>query len=250
MSVKEYLPACFAGMPIFTYDMVDSTNNAAKRYFLDGGILPALFIADGQTAGRGRNGRSFFSPSGAGLYMSLALPINTSPDKAISFTAIAAVAVCKAIEQLTDIRPAIKWVNDIYVSERKVCGILVEAMPDKDGNMAAVIGIGINLTDAGFPDDLRGIACSLNEPELSREELAGAIISRLARYLDGEDWLAEYRGYSMIMGKTVRCIHGNEVFTGKAIAIDERGGLMVEDGKGKIRTLRSGEISLRLAPEE
>ena len=189
MSVKEYLPACFAGMPIFTYDMVDSTNNAAKRYFLDGGILPALFIADGQTAGRGRNGRSFFSPSGAGLYMSLALPINTSPDKAISFTAIAAVAVCKAIEQLTDIRPAIKWVNDIYVSERKVCGILVEAMPDKDGNMAAVIGIGINVLGVDFPEELRDIAGSVESQcgvSLSRAELCTAVYDELLEIY--RDW--------------------------------------------------------------
>ena len=220
---------------------VDSTNARLKEGARTGAIHPPfLLAADYQTAGRGRLGRTFVSPPGTGLYMSLlaSLPENTPPGR---ITILSAVAVCRALEELTSLRPAVKWVNDIFVRGRKVCGILAEGV-----GQAVIIGIGVNVSTppGGFPPEA-GVAGALNVP-LDRSLLAG----RITRFLmDGlgdplsPELLSQYRQRMPLMGREVCYMLGGRQEKGRVTGIAEDGGLMVEGADGP-RTLESGEVTL------
>ena len=145
---------------IHRYGTIDSTNSEAKRYGLSGGAIPAVFVAREQTAGRGRMGRSFYSPNGTGLYYSMLLPLPEKTDHAVSLTAAAAVAAAEAISRVLGCEVGIKWVNDLYRDGKKVAGILCESFPYEDKRLA-VIGIGINLSTQQFPEELAEVAASL-----------------------------------------------------------------------------------------
>lgn len=146
------------------FNSIDSTNNEAKRMTADGFRGNALIVANEQTKGRGRLGRSFYSPKNTGIYMSFLFSTNAKLSGAVLVTTAAAVAVVRAIESLTNIRPMIKWVNDIYIGNKKVCGILTEAVTDVEtGSMQSIIiGIGVNISTEDFPDDIAHTATSLN----------------------------------------------------------------------------------------
>ena len=162
-------------------ESVDSTNSLAKRMIANGKDEnePMLITADRQTAGRGRQGKSFYSPAGTGIYMSLVPHPNADLQNAVTATTAASVAVCKAIERLTDIKPKIKWVNDVYVNGQKICGILTEAVSDfESGTVTSVIiGIGINISTSDFPSDIENAGC-LNS-DVNRNELAAAVADEL-----------------------------------------------------------------------
>ena len=209
---------------------LNSTSTYAKNHF-DG--TPFLVCAKIQTNGRGRQGKNFFSPRG-GLYFSLALP------KTFNFThltALCGVSVCKAIEKLTDLKPEIKWVNDIYVENKKVCGILVEAT-----EKGVIIGIGINLSTKKLPKDLENIAGALNT-KISKTKLIYEIVCNI---LNTKDFAEYYKSHSYILGKKIFFIENNEKYEAFAEDIDDNFGLVIKLSDGSEKTLTSGEISVRL----
>ena len=232
---------------VFYYPEADSTNTQAKR-LIDGGENDTFLVtADRQTAGRGRQGKSFYSPARTGIYMTLAVHPNTRLKNAVTATTAAAVAVCRAIERLTEAKPRIKWVNDVYCRNRKICGILTEAITDFELGIVTsiVVGIGININTASFPEDVEN-AGALNA-NVKRAELIGAVADELLNIIFGDysDFIDYYRSHSMILGKNINYIEKGRVTPAVAVEIDETGGLVVKNADGEIKTLRSGEISIR-----
>ena len=234
-------------LPLHTLDMVDSTNSEAKRLLAGGATGPFLITANGQTAGRGRHGRTFFSPKDAGLYMTVALTPHMPAEWLLNMTAYAAVCVAEAIERLTGASPRIKWVNDLFVDGRKVCGILTEAVTDFESGTveSLLVGIGINLRQSDVPDSLREVVGFLNVTSPVRNRLVAAITNALLRYTpqDHAFWDA-YRERSLTIGRRVQCTQGNRSFTGMATAIDESGALVVLADCGDTGARRSGEAIL------
>lgn len=233
---------------IVHYSEIDSTNTQAKRLINSGEARETLLVtADRQTAGRGRQGKSFYSPSGTGVYMSLVMHPNTLLQNAVAATTAAAVAVCRAVERLTDIKPQIKWVNDVYCGENKICGILTEAVSDFELGVvtSVIVGIGINIKTNSFPDDVRN-AGALNA-DVKRADLIGAVADELLGIAFGDysAFIDYYRSHSMILGKNINFIENGKVTPAKAVAIDETGGLVVKTADGVEKTLKSGEISIR-----
>lgn len=239
------------------FDTVDSTNNIAKELSPD--KLPVMIIANKQEAGRGRLGRSFASPAGTGLYMTIALRPHFDLSKALYITMAAAVAVCRAIEKIAGVKTRIKWVNDLFTGGKKVCGILTEAQTNfETGKIdSLIIGIGVNCFPGSFPEELKEIAGAVSPQKnsFSRGELAAEIFNELMEVLDDLDsrsFLREYRAKCFILGKNI-LVHpavNSRPVRARAIDIDENGGLVVEYMEGRrmrqIDTLTTGEVSVRL----
>lgn len=229
------------------YPTIDSTNTEAKRLIVNGADDTMLLVADEQTAGRGRQGKSFYSPPLTGIYMTFVFHPMTGLENAVTATTAASVAVCRAIEALTDKRPTIKWVNDVYLDEKKICGILTEAVTDFETQTvtSVIIGIGMNITTVDFPSDIDN-ASSLGA-KVKRQELIARIASELNKIntVGFDDFISYYRSRSMILGRKIDFIQNGKVTPATAIAIDENGGLEVELTNGEHITLRSGEISIR-----
>ncbi|MDE6412633.1 MAG: biotin--[acetyl-CoA-carboxylase] ligase [Eubacterium sp.] len=233
---------------VIYYTEIDSTNTQAKRLINSGEANETLLVtAERQTAGRGRQGKTFYSPAETGIYMSLVVHPNTMLQNAVTATTAASVAVCKAIERLTDIKPQIKWVNDVYVNDKKICGILTEAVSDFELGIvtSVVVGIGINIKTNDFPEDVER-AGSLNA-DIRRADLIGAVADELLNIIGGDysDFIDYYRSHSMIIGKQINYIENGIVTPAKAVSIDETGGLVVQTENGTQKTLKSGEISIR-----
>lgn len=233
---------------VIHYAETDSTNTQAKQLINSGeGSSTFLVTAERQTAGRGRQGKSFYSPAETGIYMSLVVHPNTMLQNAVTATTAAAVAVCRAIERLTDIKPQIKWVNDVYVNDKKICGILTEAVSDFELGIvtSVIVGIGINIKTTDFPKDIER-AGSLNA-DIKRADLIGAVADELLDIIGGDycDFIDYYRSHSMIIGKRINYIENSVVTPATAVAIDETGGLVVQTEDGSEKTLKSGEISIR-----
>lgn len=253
--VRRYLHA--DGLRLQVVPVISSTNTVLKRMAEEGAEEGLCLIAEEQTAGKGRMGRSFYSPAGSGLYMSVLLRPMLKAADAVNITACAAVAVAEAIESLAPVQAQIKWVNDVYVEGRKVCGILTEASLDS-GTAAVnylVVGIGINIRppEGGFPADLQKIAGSVfGEEEIPglRCRLAAAVLDRLLGYyehLQEKPWLEEYRKRSLVTGKEIRVLMpGKEPENGTAIGIGDDFSLLVQMEDGTLRRLNSGEVSIRV----
>ncbi|MBQ9847550.1 MAG: biotin--[Clostridia bacterium] len=232
------------------FDTIDSTSSEAKRMIAQGLNEPAIFAAEEQTAGRGRRGRSFFSPSKCGVYFSAVLYPGVALEDATAITAAAAVAVVEAIKNATKKDPKIKWVNDIFIDNKKVCGILTEAVSDfESGSVQAVIvGIGINLTTDCFPEELACIAGSLGK-QLDRCALIADIFERLSRLcavLPERSFMNDYREYSLVIGRSITFSRNGVDYTAVARSITDSGELEVLTDSGEIMFLNSGEISIRL----
>ena len=241
------------------YDTVDSTLRIAAEYPL--GSKPLYIAADCQTAGRGRLGRSFASPSGSGLYLTLAFRPEFEINKALYVTMAAAVAAAKAIEKVCGISPEIKWVNDLFYKGRKICGILTEAKTSLEvGHIdSLLIGIGINCFPGGLPEELSNIAGSISDVpgSFSRNKLAAEVFNQLTeiiKNLESKEFMDDYRSRCFILGKNISVhphLNGDAV-RAHAIDIDENGGLVVTylegDKAGQTDTLTTGEVSVR--PDE
>lgn len=233
-------------------DEVDSTNNALKRKAVSDPIDGFLLFTQSQSGGRGRMGRSFFSPK-SGLYLSLLFSPKTPPSQTTRFTAAAAVAVCRAIEGVTDLSPQIKWVNDVYLDGRKLCGILTETSITDGAVKYAIVGIGINLTppDGGFPPEIAKTAGTLFEadaPENFANELAAALAVELYEVYNNEKWadtLKEYRRRSFLIGRQVTAVGAKEQRDCTVIGIDDEAALLVRYTDGTEGKLFSGEVSIR-----
>lgn len=236
---------------VISYKEVDSTNNEAKRLVASGFNHTALIVAEAQTAGRGRQGRSFYSPEHTGIYMTLVIQPQINMFDAVSITTAAAVAVVRAIKKLTDKTLQIKWVNDIYLDGKKLCGILTEAVTDFESGMTqnVVIGIGMNISTAYFPDDIAKTAVSLNLNSITRNRLIAGIADEVLNVSDNlsdKSYLREYRECSLVLGKHITYSKNGIIYHAIATAIDDTGGLVVMRDNGETEELRSGEISVRL----
>lgn len=224
----------------------DSTNRELKRR--PDAPHGSVVAARRQTDGRGRLGRSFCSPDG-GLYLSVLLRPSAPPELLLHLTAMAAVATRRAIAEVSGISAGIKWVNDLVLDGKKLCGILTEWC-----GTAAIIGIGINVNTAAFPDELLPSVTSLRlltGRTLSVEALADALARQLvamdaALLTERETWLSEYAAHCVTVGKPVRLLQGGaEVGTAFAAGIDAQGGLLVRYDDGTTDVIRSGEVSVR-----
>lgn len=246
-TVGEWLSPEYRSCDINVYRSVTSTNTVAKKMAAEGAKNGTVIIAEEQTAGKGRRGNSFFSPAKTGLYMSIILRAEELSADTDLYTICAGCAVCGAVERLTEKKPLIKWVNDIYLDGRKICGILSEATTDIEIGCidSIVIGIGINLTTDDFPDDIKKKAGSLGE-SLPRSRAAAAVIEELFRCLSKsrEENIEDYKRRSLVLGKEVGFAKGGKELVGRAVDIDSSGQLIVETVQGLV-TLNSGEISIK-----
>lgn len=235
------------------YDTVTSTNDIAKA-LAAAGKRNVCVIADRQTGGRGRMGRQFFSPSGCGLYLSVVLSPGVRGEDSALLTTYAAVAVMETVEELTGVKPSVKWVNDVYLGGKKICGILAEGNMDFETGKFdyAVLGIGINVRKTAFPEELAKIASDLETEtgvQADRNELADALLLRLADLntaLEKRNFMKKYRESCFVLGKELEVHRGNERFCAKALDVNDRGELLVEVD-GETRVLQSGEVSVRVS---
>ncbi|MBE6693686.1 MAG: biotin--[acetyl-CoA-carboxylase] ligase [Ruminococcaceae bacterium] len=242
------------------FDSIDSTNAEARRLIADGKIsTPVLITADTQTAGRGRMGRSFYSPDGTGLYMSFVFPAPDLVRISGLITPAAAVAAHQAILHLTGITTQIKWVNDLYFEGKKICGILCESV-QASGACYVIVGIGINLTTRGFPDGLRAPAGSLlSEDRTPPPDLTNTLALDISRRLTEDirsdfaratEHLAIYREHSFLDGKRVNCTVGERTFDGTALGIGDDFSLSVLTDSGEAVNISSGEASVKLTERQ
>lgn len=243
--IKELL--CRGGARVTVYDTVDSTNNEAKRLLEQWCIGEAVIAAEEQTAGRGRQGKSFYSPSGSGLYMTLILRPEGELCDFTLMTSAAAVAVSQAIESVCGIETQIKWVNDILIGGKKVVGILTEAV-SAGGETAVIVGIGVNITTEDFPQEIRSKAASVGEG-VSRNILAAEIAKRLFALCDklphDKSYMQHYRSRSCVLGRRIAFAEGGIEYSAAAESIDDGGGLWVVLDSGERRLLCGGEISVK-----
>ena len=247
------------GDQIQVFKTLDSTNQLAKKMAIDGASHGTVVIADEQTKGRGRLGRSFYSPKGTGIYLSIILKTDNFADIGILVTTAASVAVCRALSKIYGVEAGIKWVNDIYLNNRKLCGILTEAITNFETRTidSIVIGIGLNFKTKDFPQDLSQTATSLfdsgEEIKDTRNRLAAAIIDEvldLCEDLNSEKFISEYKERSMVIGRDISVYRGNDQFEARAIDIDKQGGLVVKKEDGSIEVINSGEITVRLGDSD
>ena len=276
-SLRYALPPELRGSKCYFYDTIDSTITQAKRLLLSEEIQSGSAVfANHQTAGRGRLGRSFFSPEN-GIYLSVIIRPDFDISRSVLVTVAAAAAVAKAIEDVCSQDARIKWVNDIYVDGNKVCGILTEAVTDFESGQidSLVIGIGINTSIEGFPEELKGIAGAV---DLSRADSSGKVpastnaksllaaevvrltveyTSQIAKASEGETpaFLDIYREKSMVIGHDLLVFKGAyradptselDGIPAKAVGIDNDGGLQVVYENGAEETLTTGEVTIRL----
>ena len=234
--------------------VTDSTNTYLKELAKkDNNLNKYVVLAEHQTAGRGRLGRSFLSPDGEGLYMSILCRPELSFENTALLTVATAVAVSDAIEKLTKCKTSIKWVNDIFINSKKACGILAESGMDYNTKRIsyAVVGIGINVNMKEVPDEIKDIATSLEiecGKKLSRNTLAAEIINNFDKYSDNltdRKYIEKYKNKSIVIGKTVTVIDPNGNYNATVTDIDDNGCLIIKRGN-EIRILNSGEISIRL----
>lgn len=246
-SIREYLADYAADIKIETVDIIDSTNEEMKRRALKGEGEISLLIAEKQTKGRGTKGRSFFSPGGTGIYMSLLLRPAYTPQECTFLTTMAAVSSAKAIERLTGINVNIKWVNDLYLNRKKVGGILTQAHLSQSGKKIdwAVVGIGINLSEpeGGFPEELKEIATDLGKKDGNiKNRLIAEIVNELVLYyrnLLKKEFIEEYSLRLLGRNEEITVKEGNEEYKGTVIGIDEMCRLKISLPDGSIKVLSS-----------
>jgi len=242
------------GRSLVVLGETDSTNNYAKKLASTGAVHGTTVVADQQTAGKGRLGRAFISPPGTGLYMSVIVRPEFGLDAAAMITAAAACAAAEAVEALCGQSVRIKWVNDLYMNGRKICGILTEASLGLEMKSLdyAVIGIGINVGRVGdaFGEELSRIATSIEDEtgvRISRSALCAELLGRLEFYLGKvvtREFLPEYRRREMLTGHEVTAQVGGITLTGRAIGVDDNANLMILLPDGSERHLSSGEANL------
>lgn len=262
LSVEGMLPFLSTrevSQKIKIHSSLESTNKTAKELAIAGAGHVTIVIADHQTSGRGRFDRNFYSPGGQGIYMSFILrpSKHNLVDNPTLITSFAAVAVCKAIEKTTGKFPQIKWVNDIFLDGKKICGILTEAVTDFETSNIQwiVLGIGINFTmpDSGFPEELKNIAGAIfsgSKPTITRNHLISELINQISEFQ--KEWgsknvFLQYKKRLFILGKRVVVTElGGLSFDGIAVDIDDTGRLIIKKECGKTLSLSAGEVSLHM----
>ena len=251
--IKSYLSRGAAGLCVETYGCVTSTNDIIKD--LAAGKNEILVVASKQTAGRGRRGRSFFSPDGTGLYMSILLRPEATPELSALITTAAAVATARAIEKNANVKADIKWINDVYINGKKACGILCESKLSSENSLEYIIvGIGINLCapKEDFPEEIRDTATSVFGKRIPDEDtvcrLCADVVSYLLEYaenISSRSFLAEYKSRLFMLGKKVTVITPTHTYVATATDIDDDAHLIVTLDNAEKRVLSAGEISIR-----
>ena len=242
--IRDALKDEYKKTNIKLFDSIDSTNLEAKR--LKNVPCPFMILADTQTDGRGRLGRSFYSPASTGLYMSIVQDSKDIPDNPVTLTCMSAVAVSRATENLTGKKTAIKWVNDIYLSDKKVCGILASGVFNENNTRLerVITGIGVNISTLSFPEGID--AASLNA-DVSRNVLAANITNEFFDICGGKkEWVSYYRAHALLTGKRIKYIFDGNTHYGTAGDIDENGALTVTDETGEVLSLFTGEVTVRI----
>lgn len=256
-SILAKLPTDFPWKDsILWFDTIDSTNTKAKLLGAQGAPHGTVLIADSQTVGRGRSGRSFHSPAGSGIYLSVILRPQCHASALMHLTCATGVAMCNAVETVSGQRPGIKWTNDLVFKKKKLGGILTELSLDSTGNAAfAVVGIGINCCQkaADFPEDIQAIATSLfleTGNNIDRSSVIAAMLIALhemsLRLLDGkEQIMKQYREDCITVGKDISLVCADTVRHGTAVGVDSDGALLVSFLDGHTEAVNSGEVSVR-----
>ena len=244
----------WVGTEICYFDVTDSTNTQAKS--LGEGDAPngTLVVAGKQESGRGRRGRSFESPAGTGIFMTLLLRPEIEPQNASMLTLVSALAVAKGIEHMVDLPVQIKWPNDIVINGKKVCGILTEMSAQMDYVNYIVIGIGINVSYEEFPEEIKDVATSIyleSGKHVNRAMLIEKIWEEFEDYYelyektqDLSSLVKEYDSYLVNRGQKVRVLDPKEPYEGKAMGITDRGELIVDTWEAR-RLVSAGEVSVR-----
>lgn len=245
------------GQRVVSYEITDSTNTRAKQFAEEGAVHGTLVVANMQTAGKGRRGRSWQQEEGSVIAMSLLLRPTFSPDKASMLTLLAAHSVAGAIEAVTGLPAAIKWPNDIVINRKKTVGILTEMSlgVEQAAIDYIVIGIGINVNNTTFPEEIRDMATSLyleKGERVSRSALIAESMRRLEvdyeAFLKTEDLsaiLPDYNAHLISMNKEVRVLDPKGEYTGISRGMDAQGELLVERADGEIIKVYAGEVSVR-----
>ncbi len=239
------------GVNIHLYESLDSTNSILKMMAQKGKPEKTVVIAKEQTAGKGRLGRKFESPKNTGVYMSILLRPKFSAENSLFITTVTAVAAAKAIEDLSGREVKIKWVNDLFIGDKKVCGILTEASInfETNGLEYAIVGIGINVIepDGGFPSEIKSIAGSIFKSDAPRD-IKSKIVARIIdeffeiyNVLPDNSYIAEYRRRSYLNGKNIVLQVGNQSVSGTVIDVDDVARLVVKTETGEIKSFSAGE---------
>ena len=244
----------WAGCEIYCFDSIDSTNTKAKELAEAGHPSGTLVVADQQTLGRGRRGRSWESPAGTGIFMTLMLKPDINPNNASMLTLVAAMATARAITEVTGEAAQIKWPNDIVMNGKKVVGILTEMSAQFDYINHIVVGIGINVHNEEFPEEIAKTASSLLLEcghRIHRASLIEAFLEEFERlyavYLETEDMSGLQKEYDSLLvnrGRQVRVLDPKEPFEGKAMGITKKGELIVDTWESR-KLVSSGEVSVR-----
>ena len=240
---------------LYWYPVTDSTNSQAKQLARQGAPHGTVLIAGHQTGGRGRMGRSFQSPEGMGVYLSVILRPDCAPSSLMHLTCAAGVAMLRAVEKVSGVRPQVKWINDLVVGRKKLGGILTEMSVDKGMVEYAIIGIGINCLQKpeDFHPEIAGLATSLSLAAghtIGPEKLAATMVEALwemsqVLFTEKSQLMAEYKANCITLGQDVQVIRGDEIRPGKAIDLDEDGGLLVAYPDATAQIVSSGEVSVR-----
>lgn len=245
----------WVGCEILYFDSIDSTNTKAQELAEKGYPSGTLVVADKQIAGKGRRGRNWESPSGCGIFMTLMLKPDINPNNASMLTLVSALAVAKALADITGKDAKIKWPNDIVIDGRKVCGILTEMSAQFDYINNIVIGIGINVNNSSFPEEISATASSLRLLSGGKKYRRAEIIEKIMEYfekyysifLETEDLSALVNAYDAMlvnMKRQVKVLDPKEPFEGTAMGITKTGELIVDTWESR-KLVSSGEVSVR-----
>lgn len=253
--IKSLMHTEWVAKEVLYFDTIDSTNTKAQELAEKGYPSGTLVVADKQESGKGRRGRSWVSPSGTGIFMTLMIKPDINPNNASMLTLVAALAVAKAITSVTGEEAMIKWPNDIVVNSKKVCGILTEMNAQFDYINHIVVGIGINVHNESFPEEISQMASSLmieaGGKRFHRAQIIADTMSYFEQYYDTflktQDLSALVREYDELLvnrNKSVRVLDPKEPFDGKAMGITPKGELIVDTWESR-KLVSSGEVSVR-----
>lgn len=255
--IEPFLESYVVAGNIKIFKEIDSTSKKAKELAVAGAAHGTVILANQQTAGKGRCGKVFISPPDSGIYMSIILnPDTLKFTNLTAITAYAALCVCEAIESVCYLRPSIKWVNDIFMHGKKICGILTEAITkvETHANISKlIIGIGINVSTKPevFPEILRDHVGSIypdHSSPISRNHLAGEIMNRVLSWNkpDETQLFDQYKKHLFILGMNITVAQNKETYIARALNINNQGHLIVQRQSGEIEILSSGEVSVSL----
>ena len=253
--IKSLMHTDWVAKEVLYFDTIDSTNTKAQELAEKGYPSGTLVVADKQESGKGRRGRSWVSPSGTGIFMTLMIKPDINPNNASMLTLVAALAVAKAITSVTGEEALIKWPNDIVVNGKKVCGILTEMNAQFDYINHIVVGIGINVHNESFPEEISQMASSLTieagGKRFHRAQIIAETMAYFEQYYDTflktQDLSALVREYDKLLvnrNKSVRVLDPKEPFDGKAMGITPKGELIVDTWESR-KLVSSGEVSVR-----